>query len=139
MPHLTQTLTIPQLARLETGLMDCVSDLKTHKRIFGTAPTLEDLLNPVEEKEIGDSAFSFPGRDVDIVAAVMRETTGGDKAAREDRESDDENEPDVIGLSFGEGGELCQQLEKACVLYSDADGVKVLELQAQLWKLHRHF
>ena len=81
MPHLTQTLTIPQLARLKTSLMDCVVDLKTCKQIVSTALTLEDLLNPVEEKEIGDSAFSFPGRDVDIVAAVMRETTGGEKGA----------------------------------------------------------
>ena len=84
-------------------------------------------------------SFHFPGRDVDILAVVMRETTGGDKAAPEDGELDDENEPDVIGLSFREGGELYQSLEKACILYSDADGVKVLELQAQLQKLHRHF
>ena len=47
--------------------------------------------------------------------------------------------PDVIGLSFCEGGELCQRLEKACILYSDADGVKVLELQVQLQKLCGHF
>ena len=77
----SQPSKIFQLSRLETGLMDCVADLKTCKQIVSTALTLEDLLNPVEEKEIGDSAFSFPGGDVDIVAAVMRETTGGDKAA----------------------------------------------------------
>jgi len=87
--------------------MDCVADLKTCKHIFSTAPTLEDL-NPAEEKEIRDSAFCFPGGDVDIVVAVMRETTGGDKAVPEDGESDGENEPDIIWLSFHEGGELCQ-------------------------------
>jgi hypothetical protein len=40
-------LEIAQLAALETELMDSVAELKTHKRIIGTAPTLEELLNPI--------------------------------------------------------------------------------------------
>jgi hypothetical protein len=56
----TQTPTrIPQLENLETELVNAVTELKARKRIVGTPPSLEDLLNPIEEKEVGDSPYAF--------------------------------------------------------------------------------
>lgn len=47
----------PQLTSLETDLMETVTELKSRRRIIGTAPTLEDLLNPAEENDVGDSPY----------------------------------------------------------------------------------
>jgi hypothetical protein len=43
------------------------------------------------------------------------------------------------GLSYQEGMELCEKLEKACVIHLNADGVAVLDLQRQLRKIQIHF
>jgi hypothetical protein len=54
---LVTRLKIAQLAALEAELMDSVAELKTCKHIFGTAPTLEELLNPIQECEVGDLPY----------------------------------------------------------------------------------
>ncbi|KAG5336965.1 hypothetical protein C0989_011375 [Termitomyces sp. Mn162] len=43
-----------QLDTAEAQLMDSVNGLVKHKQIFGQAPNLEDLLDPVEEREDPD-------------------------------------------------------------------------------------
>ena len=48
-----------------------VMKLGDHKQICGTCPTLEDLLNLVEEREIGKSEFHFPGGNGEIIAKVI--------------------------------------------------------------------
>jgi hypothetical protein len=45
---------LPQLAVLEDDIMSSVSELCTQRRIVGAAPTLDELLNLIEEHEIGD-------------------------------------------------------------------------------------
>jgi len=60
-----------QLSLLENDLMECVTKLGDRKRICGTRLTLEDLLNPVEEREIGESEFRFPSGDAEIIAQVI--------------------------------------------------------------------
>ena len=127
-----------QLTTLECGLMECVTKLGDRKRIRGTRPTLEDLLNPVEEREIGESEFCFPGGDGEIIAKVIREfQPGGDvEAENEGEESDGEQED--AAPSLGEGMELCERLEKLCVIHSEARGVATLLLQQQLRKLRAH-
>jgi hypothetical protein len=42
------------------------------------------------------------------------------------------------GLLAKEGQKLCEQLEKLCLQYSDAEGVSMLALQQQLCKLRAH-
>ena len=53
---------------------------------------MEDLLNPIEENEIGESNFHFPGGDANIVAQVVKEmgTGKGESPMEVDSESDDE-------------------------------------------------
>ena len=35
-----------------------------------TPLTLEEMLDPVEEQEIGDSMYRFEGRDAEIITAI---------------------------------------------------------------------
>jgi hypothetical protein len=73
------------------------------------------------------------------LAEAVEETQSGQVPVVEiDEDSSDESEPEVI-FSSCKGAELCERLEKACVVHSDAEGVLVLELQKQLQKLRGHF
>ena len=76
---------------------------------------LEDLLNPVKEREISESEFHFPGGDAEIIAKVIWEfQPGGDVEAKNEGEESDREQEDTA-LSLGEGMELCEHLEKLCV------------------------
>jgi hypothetical protein len=48
---------IPQLTTFKTDLMESVAELHRQRWIVGMAPTLEDLLNPIQKREIGDSPY----------------------------------------------------------------------------------
>ena len=115
--------------------MNSVSILQEWKRIQGTAPTLEDLLNPIEEKEVGDSPYRFPGGDDEIIAEVLW-ITNGEPDAEDDVDSDDKKEES--GPSVREGLVLCEELDRLCLKHPDAEGVSILVLQQQLRKLRRH-
>jgi len=43
--------------------MDSIEELVKCKRITGPPPTLEDLVNPMKEQEVGDSPYRFEGGD----------------------------------------------------------------------------
>jgi hypothetical protein len=102
-------------------------------------PTLEELLNPDGEDEIGDSPHRFPGGDDEILAEAVKQTPG-DNPDVINEESDRDSDPeDSDGLSYQEGAALCERLEKACIIHADADGVSVLDLQKQLRKMRGHF
>jgi hypothetical protein len=60
----------PQITELEEGLMRAVTDLQDRRHIIGTPPTLSELLDPAEEKEVGDSPYRFEGGDAEIIAEV---------------------------------------------------------------------
>jgi hypothetical protein len=56
---------------VETELMDAVSELKGHRRIFGALPSLEDLVNPPGKLEIGEDPEMFKS-DADIIEEVRK-------------------------------------------------------------------
>jgi hypothetical protein len=130
-------ISFSQLQDLEANLMCAVNSLQQCKRIHSTAPTLEDLLNPIEETEIGYSDYRFPGGDNKIVVEALCTTTET-RDDKMDEEMQEEEEGGDEGLSVKEGQRLCEQLKKLCLHYSDADGVSTLALQQQLRKLHAH-
>ena len=70
-PNTAPSVKLNQLTLLENGLMECVTKLGDHKRICATHPMLEDLLNPVKEREISESEFRFPGSDAEIITKVI--------------------------------------------------------------------
>jgi len=129
----------PQLNTLEKDLLASVSELKKRKRIIGTAPTLEDLLNPIEENETGESNFHFPGGDADIVAQVVEEMgTGKGKSTMEvDSESDDET-PKHAEITHQDVVQLCQQLERVCIQRAGEEDVELVgflrRFRGRLWR-----
>jgi hypothetical protein len=56
-----------------------------------------------------------------------------------DDESDESDGEMVDELSYRESAELCEKLERSCVIHLDAEGVSVLELQKQLRRMKGHF
>jgi len=57
-----------QLEILEKELLGSVEELKKRNRIIGNPFTLEEMLNLVEERQIGDSPIQFDGGDKEIVS-----------------------------------------------------------------------
>ena len=53
--------------------MDSIDDLVKRKQIIGPPPTLDDLVDPIEECEVGDSPYRSEGGDAEIVAEVLHE------------------------------------------------------------------
>ncbi|TFK35609.1 hypothetical protein BDQ12DRAFT_737502 [Crucibulum laeve] len=62
-----------ELEEAEAALLDAVGQLHSRRRIIGTTMSLEEMLNPVEELEIGDSPYKFEGGDDEIVKAINHE------------------------------------------------------------------
>jgi hypothetical protein len=63
--HIYQILLFQPTSRVGGQPHAC---LQQRKHIHGTAPTLKDLLNPIEETEISHLDYRFPGGDNEIVA-----------------------------------------------------------------------
>ncbi|KAG2159188.1 uncharacterized protein EDB93DRAFT_1325221 [Suillus bovinus] len=61
-PTHPQQVAADQLSSIEADLMQSVNDLKAHNHIFGQLPTLEELLDPTEEREVGEYP-AFEGGD----------------------------------------------------------------------------
>ena len=120
-----------QIVQAEKDLMDSIDDLIKRRRIIGPPPTLEDLVDPVEEHEVGDSPYTFEGGDAEIVAEVLYEmaVTWGEVIELDD-DNDDKGDEDKDFLPRGEVINLCALLEKACIGYGDND--ISLELQHHL-------
>ncbi|KIK80223.1 hypothetical protein PAXRUDRAFT_159208 [Paxillus rubicundulus Ve08.2h10] len=62
-----------QLCTAEWDLENIVEDLIQCKQIIGTVLTLEEMLNPVDEREVGESTYQFKHGDGEIIAKVNHE------------------------------------------------------------------
>ena len=51
---------------VEEELLELVAQLKAQRQIIGEPLTLDEMLDPVEEQEIGESLGSFQGGDLDL-------------------------------------------------------------------------
>jgi len=95
-------------------------------------PTLEELINPIEEEEDEDSPYRFEGGDVEIIAQVHREmATEQEVIEVDDSESEEEDNP-ADNLSRAETIKLCQELEKMSIRFGGED--LSVDLPPQLWK-----
>ena len=115
----TQPYTItPHVAILEHDLMASIAELHLQHWIFGDMPSLEDLLDPAEEKEIGDSPYQFEGADAEIVAEVYHQMAVYkhnivDVDSEDEHKAEEEIEVSVTGII-----EHCHKLEGLCLKYS---------------------
>ena len=141
---MSPNLSLPELESTELELMQVVDELHRRRRIIGTRPTLEDLLNPVEEKEVGHSPYRYPGGDNEIIEEVRKhKDTPADQVSNANgRASGDSDDEDGVVPEFTaqQGLDLCAQMEQLCLQHaSEVDsGIDINSLQRQVWKLHGH-
>jgi hypothetical protein len=133
-PHQLQSDPTPvpsQIIQAERDLMDSIDDLVKRRRIIGPPPTLEDLVDLIEEHKVGDSPYRFERGDAEIVAEVLHEMAviRGEVIKLDDEDDEDDLE-DKDFLPCDEVINLCALLEKASIRYGDND--IALELQHHL-------
>ena len=137
-PAVRTAATIPpqpaQLEHIEKELMDCVDTLAKQRITRGKPLTLEEMLNPEQEREIGESSYKFEGDD-EIVAHVKNEIAIEKGEIEVDSDGSDE-EGEQNGLTAAETVRMCEKLEQACLHYGDAD--TSLALPNALRKLRIH-
>ena len=95
---------------IENGLLDLVAQLKDQRHIFGKPCTLNRLLDPEEEWEIGENIYAFEGGDAEIIGMVQQEM-GLVRGTTEEIDSGDDPEvvlleqppltPNIFPFSFG--------------------------------------
>jgi hypothetical protein len=94
-----------QLSAAEQELMRSVNNLKEWKHIFGTLLTIDEILDPVKEKDNGDLP-NFEGGDQAIADEVCCEIAVTNGKVLEIN-SDDESEEDGSSFTYTELLNLC--------------------------------
>jgi len=84
-------------SKVEDKLLDLVTELKAQRRITGQPLTLDELLDPKEEREIGEYLNVFDGGDLEIIAMVQAKRGDIEEI---DSDSDDESRS---GASISQG------------------------------------
>jgi hypothetical protein len=107
-----------ECVELEGNLEELISELKMRNRIFGAPPNMDELLDPVEERQVGQI---FEGGDVEIIARVRKAYSGAEDSA--DSGSDDEVEE--LKPSLEEMMEMCRTLEYASIGVGGESGLEV--------------
>lgn len=109
-----------QLSSAEADLMQSVNDLKARNRIFGQLPTLNELLDPVEERDMGEFP-AFEGGDKAIADEVRREVAiaSGEVIEIDSDDDDDDDDSAAVSITRTDLLNLCRQLEVGCMQYGD--------------------
>ncbi|KAG2063979.1 hypothetical protein BDR04DRAFT_1146104 [Suillus decipiens] len=121
-----------QLTAAEQELMESINDLKERKHIFGTLLTIDEILDPAEERDNGDLP-NFEGGDQAIADEVRREIAVANGEVIE-IDSDDESEEDEPSFTHTEILKLCQQLETGCMQHGDPQFSLNLSSQLRIFR-----
>lgn len=115
----------PQRSATEADVMKSVASLKQRNRICGREPTVDKFVDPIEEREIGDSPYRYEGGDAEIVEEVQSKMAveRGDIIKVDSDEDSDEEDP---SMTNAEVISLCEQLEAVCIAKGDPDTSLVL-------------
>ncbi|KIJ51658.1 hypothetical protein M422DRAFT_157586 [Sphaerobolus stellatus SS14] len=125
------------LQTVENELQDCIDELKRRKRIIGTPLTLQDLLNPVEEQEIGQSQYAFAGGDDEIVKNVQHEMAVQRREIIEVEDGEDEDdEPTAPAMSIADVIKTCESLERYSIQYAPQENSLELTRQLRQFRIH---
>jgi len=131
---------MPQCQELEQDILRSIKELKGRNRIFGTAPTLDEFIDPLEEKSVENQAQQFKG-DAEIVAEVHHEDAvrRGEVIEVDSDDEPDDNVDEEVCMTIAEMMSLCQKLEKASLTSTaecSLDMAKVLRrFRAQLSRI----
>ena len=101
-----------------------------------TPLTLEEMLDPVEEQEIGDSMYRFEGGDAEIITTVQRELEFKAGDVMEVDEYDDDAEDEAEELTTKEVMDLCQQMESLCIKHGSFDDSLGLAKHLRQYRIH---
>ena len=121
-----------QLAGAEEEILESVKNLKDRNRIFSTPMTLDKLLAPREETEIGEERYQFEDDEVAIVTEVKHQMAVERGEIMEIKSDDEDTQPHVAPLPHSEILEMCEKLEMICM--SESDPNTSLELPQLLRK-----
>ena len=76
---------------------------------FGEPCTLNELLDPEEERELGENSYLFEGGDIEIIQMVQAEIGLG---SGDIKEIDSDDEPEVVPPPLKEVMQMCHTLEE---------------------------
>jgi len=127
-----------QLIAAEESLVSSVKVLQGRNRVFGQLLTVDELIEPVQEKEIlEDSPYAFPEGDKEIVKQVVHEqqVERGETIAVDDESDGEDGDPGPAGnLTRREAIELASKLEPLIIKYGSTISDSTLELSHLLRK-----
>jgi len=122
---------------LERDLEETVVELKKRNRIIGTPLTLEEMLNPAEERVIGGACYQFEGRDAEIVVQVKDEMAvqcsdiieiASDEEEEEEEDKGPESITDIISM--------CESMEHLCLRHGEPETSLELSRALQQFIIH---
>jgi hypothetical protein len=126
----------PQLTVIEQDLMDCVTQLQERQRIFRQPPSLEDLVNPPDER-IDDDLFEGVGVDDQIVAEATHQLAkeSGEVIEVDSETEEGNDEPKQPEMRSTEVVEACRQIEIFCLAkLGEDDSAYVLMQQLRCFR-----
>jgi hypothetical protein len=115
---------------IENELLNLVTQLKDRRCIFGQPCTLDEILDPEEEQEIGENTHAFEGEDAEIVGMVQQEM-GPVRGNTEEIDSDDEAE--VVPLPLKEMIKMCRILEENSMVVCTEGALELIKALRQYW------
>ena len=104
-----------QLEDIENELLESVTLLQECRRIIGNTPTLDDLIEPPEERVVEDSPYRFERGDEEIVVEVNHQLAVGRGDVIEVETDSKDGETTKPEVSNGELMGLCSRLEGLCL------------------------
>jgi hypothetical protein len=127
----------PELVTAEEHLVSSVKILQSKNRVFGQLLTADELIEPVQEREILEySPYAFPEGDKEIVAQVLHEHQVEQGGIIEVDESDGEDVDPAGDFTRREAMEFASKLEPVVIKYWNPASGSTLELMHLLRKFH---
>jgi hypothetical protein len=119
---------------IEIELMKKVDELRTRNRLHGPPMSIEDLVMPANEEEVGEHEFIFEGGDQEIAERALH-----DEAVRSGEvvEDDEEEEEVVVEVSSPKVGSA--ELQRMCRIIETASLESDLPNNGDLTRLLRRF
>ena len=106
--------------------MDLVAQLKARKHIIGKPCTLDEMVDPIEERGIGECLGSLEGRDLDLEIVEMVQVKARGDIEEISSDSNDDK-PKVVPPSLKRMIEACWKLEEDCLLVGVEDALNYIE------------
>jgi len=114
--------------KVEEALLKLVAQLKDWRHIHGRPYTLDELLDPKEEREIGESLHAFGGGDVGVMRVVQQgiDLARGEIEEIEEIDSDDEG-PEAAPPPLKEMIIMCRVIEENCMVVCTEGALEVVQ------------